>query len=243
MRQYVALCQARSGSTLIAESLRQHPGVRMFGEIFNAKANDRQRYFSVEGRAWREDEDSAAFMRDVVFRERDEVAAVGFKLMYSDVWRGAAAGAWAHLVEHKDVRVVHIVRDNLLAALISLQLARRTNEWAIHSDSGASPTLVPPFSLDPESCRRFFEEHERWTRAAREALTGHAYLELEYARDIDGRLGDAMDRLWPFLGAPPCAVRERLRKQSVRTPRQQLDNYDSLKKYFANTGYSRFFAD
>jgi LPS sulfotransferase NodH len=241
MKAYVLLCHARSGSTLIARGLKQHSEVLMFGEVFNKNAGERARFSAVDGRVWRDDEDGEAFVRDVVYGPRQDAGAVGFKLMYSDVWRGESASAWSYVVARRDVRVVHIRRDDLLAGLISLEVARRSRQWTLDSQSQVAPEVIPPFRIEVERCEKYFAKHVEWGNAARAALTGHRYRELEYARDISGRFESAMQSVFRFLDVPPVPVRETLIKQATLSPRRQLSNYDELAAHFQKTELGRFF--
>lgn len=254
MKRFIILGHGRSGSTLLARSLTQHPNVRMFGELFHDEEPERERAFRAfnesvgprrrEPRFYRDGEDGAAYLRETVFRRRPwrELLAVGFKMFYLHARADPRVKtAWDYLVENTDVRVIHLGRSNLLECWLSLQMAHITGEWERRKGAPGPRTLVPPLDLDPAKCEAFFNQtlaHRRW---AAERFRRHPTLELEYEADVVGRFEQTVRRMQDFLEAPRGPAEKLLEKQARRKPREQIVNYDEFKDYFRHTLYEGFF--
>jgi hypothetical protein len=229
----------------------------MFGELFNEHAADRQRSYHSglrkskaaqrlgldETKYYRTGDDGASFLeRNVFFNRYWEPVAVGFKLFYQQA--RATPGArrvWRYLGAHPEVRVVHLVRRNLLESLLSLRVALATDEWA--RPRGAPAAAPPPVRLRAEECERYFARVERGRERARRRFAGHAVLEVEYERDLCGRFGEAVRGVERFLGVPEggAAATPQLEKQGVGGLRERVSNYEELRRHFRGSLYSHLF--
>jgi LPS sulfotransferase NodH len=241
VKRFVLLCHQRSGSTVLTRALQQHPAVRMHGELLTNSEDEatRRRVHSVDGR-WLTDGGDGAALLEHVFAPRGE-AAVGFKLMHYHAASGPAATAWDLLRRDGALGVVHLRRDDLLACLVSDEVAQRRKVWHVDADRPL-PDELPPFPVSPERCRALFERVDHWIARTRDWFGDHPLLELEYARDLAADLSGAAARVFAFLGVAPIAVDERLRKIARLGPREQLSNFAELEAAFAGTRWAHLFA-
>ena len=261
MTRFILLGHARCGSTLLICSLSKHPDIHLFGELFNTVEEERQRSFRSglrfpqaarakgDGTAtdphdfYRYGDDGVAFLhRNVFYEHAHSPVAVGFKLFYQQA--RATPGArrvWRYLGAHPEVRVVHLVRRNLLESLLSLRVALATDEWA--RPRGAPAAAPPPVRLRAEECERYFARVERGRERARRRFAGHAVLEVEYERDLCGRFGEAVRGVERFLGVPEggAAATPQLEKQGVGGLRERVSNYEELRRHFRGSLYSHLF--
>ena len=261
MVKFMLLGHARSGSTLLVCGLMQHPGIHLFGEIFNNLEEERKSAFraglvnhdlvrphkaagalDVEG-FYREGADAAEFLAKRVFYKhaRDSVA-VGFKLFYHQARATPGARrAWRYLAHQPDLRVVELVRRDLLASLLSLHLAFRTGEW-MRPRGAAAPSEEPePMQLTPAECEDYFAEVARRRRWARRHFAGHPVLEVEYERDVCGNFEETVYRIQEFVGVPRRRARRLLEKQARWSPRELIGNYAELHEHFRRTPYAYLF--
>lgn len=240
MIRFIVLAHQRSGSTLLADALQQHPRVRMHDEILTTtedEATRRDRH-AVAGRWLADGDDAAAFLRDVFMPQGDESAA-GFKLMENHARRHLSA--WDHLGGDRELRVIHLWREDLLACALSHFTAARTRIWNVIDGAGLPPE-PEPFAVSVEECRVEFTKLEQARARARAWFSSHAFLELEYRRHLEGDFGVTMARVFEFLDVSAVTVRQRLIKMARRSPREQLANYAELARAFAGSPYARFFA-
>ena len=254
MVKFIILGSGRCGSTLVVKSLDEHPNVRVAGELFHAEEQERHRAFHAlnrtylpdqqEAEYYRSGDDAAQFLERAVFYTRPwkKIWAAGFKIFYLHA-RGNPheKRAWGYLLDHKDIRVVHLRRVNLLESFLSLRLAVITGEWKRWAGT-PTPGIEPePITLDPHRCQEYFNNvltQEQW---ARKSFRNHSYLEIHYERDICGRFNVAMNEIQDFLGVPQMTARQVLEKQAKRSPREMIVNYDELREYFRYTLYEDFF--
>jgi LPS sulfotransferase NodH len=252
MVRFVLLSQPRSGSTLVRMSLADHSCVEMFGEIFNddelirrkaLRTGSRQRRLRGVVEPYQEGDDGARFLRERIFAGVDEgPAAVGFKLFHSQA-RGdpTAATAWDYLIAEEGIRVVHLVRGNLLDSYVSLQLALLTGTWLRPAGSPEPRRDVPPLELDPGACEEYFEEVSADFARAEHSFRHHLRLDIEYERDLCHDFEAALHRIQDFLEVPRVPPTRPLEKQARRPAREQIANYDALARYFRGSQHERFF--
>jgi LPS sulfotransferase NodH len=257
--RFVLLGHPRSGSTLVTLALQQHPDVRMFGEVFHVEFLNRLIAYrwGVTGRpsllrsrerteAWvcTEHHDGAQFLDDLVYGDPspDRPDAIGFKLFYDHARHGRTASAWDYLREQRDVRVVHLVRANLLECLVSTRTAELTNVWEVDEDEG-TPGQPPPLRLTATECTEYFE---RLTTLRDRAdgdlgLSHRQVLEIEYERDVHHDFDSTMRRVQHFLGVPAATLPMRLRKLSTRPVHERVANFAELADHFRDTRFRAFF--
>jgi LPS sulfotransferase NodH len=265
MTRFILLGHARCGSTLLVCSLMKHPDIHLFGELFNTFEEERQRSFRSGVRLWqaapanrggaaapdpndfyRYGDDGVAFLRRNVFYEHARAPlAIGFKLFYQQARSTPGARrVWRYLSEHQEIRVVHLVRRNLLESLLSLRVALATDEWTLpRGQAPTSPALLR-LRLEAEECEHYFVRIERQRERARRRFRGHAMMEVEYERDLCGRFEEMVREVERFLGVPEGGSPSlpELEKQGVGELSERISNYEELRRHFRRSPYSYLFA-
>jgi hypothetical protein len=259
--RFAIVGHARNGSTLLSTSLGQHTRVRMFGELFNDEESERRNAFRAgkqlyrngrifnrrtEGRPefYRDELDGASFLRDEVFYQRfvSDPFAVGLKIFYNQARLGNARSVWHYLRAQRHIRVVHLIRANLLDAWLSLQYALQTDRWVWPIELG-DPPQPQPIALVPQAAEAYFNEilaNRLWTR---EAFANHPVLELEYDTGLVAHFTDTIDTVQSFLGLPVERLRPLIKRQALRARTVQIANYVELRNYFKDSRFSNFFDD
>lgn len=132
--RFIILCDARTGSNMLASSINTNPEIICFRELFNPIMEGLGYHVpgynnnSAADRALR-DRDFRAFLQQRVFCQHPPgVRAVGFKMPYSHFW--AFPGLLNWLVQDQELQVVALSRKNLLRQLVSLRIAQETGGWA-----------------------------------------------------------------------------------------------------------------
>jgi LPS sulfotransferase NodH len=265
MTKFILLGHARSGSTLLICSLSQHPNIHLFGELFNTVEDERHRSFRSglrfpqsarapgddvtvnETDFYRYGDDGAEFLRRHVFYEHAHAPlAVGFKLFYQQArTTSGARRVWHYLRAHPEVRVVHLLRRNLLESLLSLRIALATDEWARPRGQQTPPAPAPRLHLSPAECAGYFARIERQRESARRRFKAHPVLEVEYERDLCGRFGETVREVESFLGVPvggESAAAPQLEKQGRGALSERISNYGELQSHFRHSPYAHLFA-
>ncbi len=257
MTKFVLLGHMRSGSTLVLHALSRHPNVHIYGELFNRSRKVREHDFAsgitncsvaqtngIDGNSYfKEGEDGAEFLANRVFFHRPaKPLAVGFKLFYEHARDTAASSrAWEYLAAHKDVRIIHLTRRNLVKTLVSLRLATKTRVWSMPKGKEASEVGPASLCMDPEEFEEFFQEQSETQRQAMELFKEHQIMTIEYQDDVCDRFQETLHRIHEFLEIPRRRAAMLIEKQGRGRLRDRLSNYRELRTHFAGTPYETMF--
>jgi len=213
--------------------------------------------------------DPAAFLQKRIFCQPPGMSsAVGFKLHYfhcSPPW--GFTTLLDHLAQDKGIRILHLQRRNMLRSLASEKIAAVTGDYSrirlmtrlrsipkafVHPARAfkRARTLVAQnvlrgrmprrVTLSVEECRAYFEETKSAVKQHDELFREHDKLSLFYEEILSAR-DDVFARAQSFLGVEPQVLTVALRKQSPDDLRALIENYDELRKAFADTEYGEFF--
>ena len=215
------------------------------------------------------DTDPVQFLEQEVFRTYPAyLEAVGFKLLYTQarsqkmwwdgpeyadwwehmddrhrtVWREAHSDVWSYLRSRTDVKIIHLVRQNLLRQKLSAKMAQTTNTWGKPADASSNPDDKPQVRLDPETCRRDFAAKERMRREAEEHFERHDLLQVSYEQLTDTP-SETLRRIQRFLSLRVEPLQTEKRKQETRSLHEAISNYEALHGALADTPWARFFDD
>jgi hypothetical protein len=207
------------------------------------------------------------FLKEEVFQVYpSHLNAVGFKLLYTQAryrkmwwdtprysdwwehmdgsrkaWRNAKSDLWSYLHSHTDLKVIHLVRENLLRQKLSARLAKATGKWGVGATGGiAKPREKPRVTLDPERCKRDFAAKERMRREAVQNFSDHDLLQTSYERISDTPQA-VLARIQRFLDLDVMTLHTDTRKQEKRPLEEAIANYSELRDALSDTPWHRFF--
>lgn len=200
---FLILGDARTGTTMLRDLLRQHPDIACAGEwisndvetIFQGVAL--ARFIPFKSRIIASPLFKAVRVKRYLQQPREE-QAVGFKALYEQV----PDVTWQLLTEQVD-RFVLILRKDSVRRALSLIKARATGQWNLLSSKDAK--LAPkrgPIGVDPDELRREIQASEArddlWS--ARIADLGPRGITLTY-EDLVVACTPVVARVLDFLGA------------------------------------------
>lgn len=233
--RFVVLTGHRTGSTLLANLLQQHPDCFAGGELFNWDfMEDGIMPWPAETEIGSQDlislrrADPVSFLK-YLFQSVPE-PVVGFKLMYTD---GVLIPAVAdYLAAEKTIRVIHLKRRNLLRRFLSQRRAEITGEWW-KPIAEQNETRSAPIRLSFEECIADFTYIETQKAAYAERFSGHETLEIFY-EDFVKDIRDTLDRVAVFLGLSAFGFELKIHSKEFAkdTLRDEIENYDDLKGQF-----------
>jgi LPS sulfotransferase NodH len=241
--RFVILGMGRSGSNLLASSLRSHESIVAFGEIFNNAKMDHilweyPGYESTPRQIARRARDATGFIETVVFKPMPrQTRAVGFKLFYYHARDGGWRDIWPYL-QAMDLKVIHLKRKNLLALQLSMTLALKTNEWSTRQEGVKQDKRK--CALPYESCLKGFEAVTQWQEEADQFFTGKDKLEVWY-EDLNANYEATINTVQRFLKVEIQPARSPLKKQSGLPLSETILNYQELKERFAGSRWECFF--
>ncbi len=115
-----------------------------------------------------------AFLTDMYASDNSEIV-VGHKINYSQIRKHKAVYSW---IQRNDVKIIHLIRYNLLKRLVSHQIANTRN--LLHSKRSVSPIKV---RVDPQILIEDFQRRRKRFARYRERFTGDLkvpYIEVVY---------------------------------------------------------------
>ena len=271
--RFLILAEARSGSTMLAQALNFSPSITCFGEIFNF-AFDAILY-GVEGYDGSNAQDQAlrkqdfrAFLRERIYRQHpEEIGAVGWKLLYRQFW--GYPGLLEHLIEDRQICVLHLRRRNVLKRLVSLKLAEATGVWADLPKPRLTPATVlravrrplraatrlpkilqrakprpkvvrPRVSVSEEELFGAIIGAKQSAAHLDDLFRDHLLLTLFY-EDLEEHRDETFRQAQEFLGIEPGPLEFTLRKQNPEPLPELLSNYDELFEAYRNSKHAWMF--
>jgi len=236
--KFVVLTSSRTGSTWLMDLLSRQPSVCALGELFldeprTAPAitslRDWPRFIEAGARA-------ASLRPLAVFKYLSAVygagSVTGFKLMYTQLRAYPEMLAYFAL---RRVRIVHLIRYNVLDVVVSEELARITGSSHMRAgDRGEAPKVT----LDTATLINRLDRRQRAGRTARTLirLTACRSLEVSYERLLSET--DEFSKICDFLTVPRVVmVASQLEKRGTGLHRIAIANYDEVRTILRFTPY------
>lgn len=222
---FAIVADVRTGSTLLASSLNEHPQICCFGELFHSDDLPDNRLESLD----RRQASSAAILECTM--HVPGVRACGFKAMIflplptAKRW----AGAWRCLREVPGLRIIYLTRRDRLAQYASLEVARHTGLFHPDDDHVCRPEDRPVITIDPDELRSWMRERDAQMRQRREMLRGVPALELEY-ETLTEQWERSTTCVQRFLEVDVQPLEPQKKKQEGRPLAEVIANYAELQE-------------
>ena len=240
----VILNSQRSGSTFLKTCLNAHPEIRCYGELLVGGNHEPSRpilgnrlltkgYAYLRGRCWNPERIMETYYG------RKEAPVVLFKAMYNHVDNPRVRN---YLADNKEIRVIHLRRDNLLKQYVSRRLihARHERGWRPHSTYQlpvVSIRISPQHAIEEmRRVRNAFHDFER-------LFSRHRKIELVYEQLFNGPTlsNDAWRAVCGLLEIEYVEdATSNLIKINPNTLRPMVKNYDELAAALAGTEFEKY---
>src|SRR5262249_37267580 len=149
--------------------------------------------------------------------------AVGFKIKYEELLLPDHAWLLEWLKGHREIRVIHLRRENRLKRLIS-QITATTIYGLYNVTSEDQRPLPARVALTPEACLEDFERTEAREALFRAYFTEHVVLETTYEAILSDR-DHVLDEIATFLHVRPAAMTTPTLKINPDDLHEMLDDY------------------
>jgi hypothetical protein len=217
--------------------------VRVFGELFQnpeeitwglPNYSQARRYYQQFKQA------PVQFLTSEIYRKVPrQVSAVGFKIFYYHAQTPQWKPVWSYLLAQKEIRVLHIKRQNVLQTHLSKARAEQSGEWAnIDGKAGKKK----PVRLDYETCLEDFHATRQMEATYDDMFADHPKMEVIYedlSRDYQGKF----EQVSEFLSLPHCPAEPQTYKQTSEPLSSAIENYAALKQRFAGSEWEAFFEE
>jgi LPS sulfotransferase NodH len=243
--RFIILCAARTGSTMLRHMLNSHPDVRCHGEVMTGRGLeafaglDRPGDSSVTGPLMeRRRSDPHGFLEERVF-DPGPARAVVFKIKYEELLLQEYAWLLEWLKRHREIRVIHLRRENRLKRLISEVTATRI--YGLYNvTTEAERPAAARVSLSAAECLEDFARTEEREALFQRHFEDHDTLETTYEAIVDDR-GDVRGQLARFLVVAPMALTSPTLKLNSDDVRDMLEDYEGLATALRGTRYAAYF--
>ena len=228
--RFIIICAARTGSTMLRSMLNSHPQMVCHREVFsprlmgfagiyNQKDSDSPiRQFVEKTR----NERPVDFLRDYVFYA-GSYQAIGAKIKYDELEQPRWSAVFDSLLADREIRVVHLIRENRLRRLVSAIIAELTGVTVVPaSDPQAGlRSPVPKIVVDVERCIHDFTAVQAAEARFRRHFSGHRIFEVS----VRGHHGRTQS---PVVGPPAilAARRDNADRQHGPAERPQIGGRD-----------------
>ncbi len=223
--RFIVLTRSRTGSNLLLSFLNSHPNIFCEGEIF-AKLDGA---------------DPIARFRRAFGKQPRHIHAKGFKLFYYHPLDADSTELWGELERRREIRIIHLTRENILRTLLSRKIAGIRDSWTgtryDPADQRSKSVTVTADELNDG-----FRQTREWEQAATARFASHSVLGMSY-EDLVRDSQDCHVKLCQFLGVSIGQPRTNLSQQNPESLRELMSNYDDLKAHFAGSPWATYFEE
>jgi len=229
---------------MLRHMLNSHPDVRCHGEVMTGSldalsGDDRDPDPSVtRALVDRRERDPQDFLEEVVL-DPGPARAVGFKIKYEELLLTDYAWLLEWLKGHREIRVIHLTRENRLKRLVSEITA--TKVYGLYNvTSEAERPRVARIFLSPQECLEDFARTEEREALFQAHFVGHEIFQTTYEAIVGDR-ADVRADLTQFLGVSPTALTTPTLKLTPDDLRTVLEDYEALAAALQGTRYAAYF--
>lgn len=213
---FVILSEPRSGSTMLHTYLNSHTQVKSYGEVLRE---------NIEANAI--DKETAPYIDTLAFKPHTPtLKAIGLKLFYEYYKDPRYTESFRYVVNRNDVKIIFLIRRDILKVYVSLKIAQKTNVWS--SVKSATNEPRPQITIDRNDYIKFREEHLRHRRLFTTLLKDHPLLEVAY-EDLVQNPQPILKSIQQFLGVKPKVLFTLLKQQNPGSVESLITNYDEVK--------------
>jgi LPS sulfotransferase NodH len=196
--------------------LNSHPQIKSYGEVLreNIEANTIVK-------------ETFPYIERLAFKPHaPALKAIGLKLFYEYYEDPRYSSSFNYVVNRKDVRIIYLVRRDILKVYVSLKIAQKTNVWS--SVKSATNEPRPQITVDRHDYMRFREEHLRHRTLFLALFKDHPLLEVAY-EDLAQNPRPILESVQEFLGVRPRTLFTLLKQQNPGSVASLITNYDEVK--------------
>jgi LPS sulfotransferase NodH len=220
-QRFLIVAHPRTGSNLLLDALATSSEVAAYGEIF--------------ARHRRKDKDFAHIFVHVLKKHPRSIKAVGFKLLYSQF----SDQDWEKFLEHKEFKIIHLLRKNRLRTFVSLKIANKTRQW-LKDPKRALAVEDKAVSIDASRLIAVLEYIEQFEISIRSKFLGWDYLEI-YFEDLVNAPKETLAKIGEFLHiseTDPEMVT--LKRQNPEPLSGLIKNYDEIADLLRKTPFQDY---
>lgn len=209
---FIILSAGRTGTTLLAKALNEHPDVHMAGEALKPASLEKH------DRSYQE-------QHNIVFAKDRDVKAQGCKLFFHHLNRDSAHWDWYR----DNALIIHSMRTDYLAWYVSLMSAHQNGEWNRRRKEQAPPLSERRITVDVEHMQRKIAGYKTKIEWARDWTDPERYMEVDYD-DMIGNWAATIGRVEDALGIDRRPLPQRCVKLNPEPLSERVTNWKDVKE-------------
>lgn len=239
--KFVILGTQRTGSTLIRTCLDSHPDIRCFGELFAQRDERPHSYAGFVTSSLSHRLLHYVGRKHLIYRyldqlpDKDDDRTYGFKVMYSQLqgFRYGFPMILDYLSDHR-VKVLHVVRKNVLKMAVSRVRAWSTGIWHSSAKERKGPATI---ELDTQTLLSILKKLKRIEDEWRARLGRLDTLEVAYEGFVDDQ-ATSTAQILGFLGVEPGPpLVSHLKKVTPDSLGDVVTNFSAVRALLAGTEF------
>ncbi len=269
MLYFALVSQQRSGTHFLTQLLDTHPNVHCFAEVLHTSGYDYTWHSFVEQQTLRPyppyiAEDADVLVQDffeylvqlVPEEKREQLTAVGINIKYNQlrflnpVYRRPSLDS-IYLTDYfvrNDIRVIHLVRRNVIHIGISEQIASLRNVWHCHGDAAIEGQYKINIAWLLEKSREITQDREYFKNILKDGKMSELFYE-ELNNVVNGNQesllniqeSNLIQKLAEFILVEPSFQRPPTTKKVIDRPYGDLiENYSDVVDAVRNSEFSEF---
>ncbi|MDK2771861.1 MAG: sulfotransferase [Flavobacterium sp.] len=220
--KFVVITRSRTGSNLLISLLNSHQKIEAYGEVFSLLQNK-----------------SCKEVYNEIFPEKSS-KTTGFKIFYYHPQDSEDKSIWDYLISDKNIKIIHLRRENFLRVHLSKLIADKTDVWVSTSNENKiedKKVLVDVnlFLKDVEKTNLFIEK-------TRNQFKDHQYIEITYEELVKDNQ-KILSNILSFLNLSDCKLNSPLKKQNNEKLEEIILNYDEVYNNLKNSEFEYLLND
>ena len=224
---FIIVARSRTGSTLLEKLLNNHPNIQCEGELLN----------NLSGRK------PEKIINSFFSKKNKQTYAAGYKVFYYHPNDGSSEEIWNIHLNKKNLKIIHLKRENILRTVLSKKIADKTKQWSIKNSSKRISIEDKRITLSiPESIEEF-EKTRNWENEFDRKFINHEMLEVNY-EELTSDPKSQLYKIFSFLNVDPkYDLNVPLKKQNSEPLSKILINYPQVKADLEKTKWKEFLCE
>lgn len=218
--KFVIVGYSRTGSNFLYAGLASCKEVKMYHEVF-ADHN-------------RKNGESFDHVFNMVFNKQpSQVSAVGCKIFYFHL----TEEEWKRFIDKEGFKIIHLVRNNKLRTIVSLDIAFKTDQWSSNEDTLITNKRI---RLDNTTIKKRLESIVQYEQLTRNRFVDRAFLEVSY-EELVNYPSKVFNKISKFLNISCVDVSAiELRKQNPDALKDLIENFEDVVNALKGTEYEKY---
>jgi LPS sulfotransferase NodH len=212
-KPFIILCEPRTGSTLLHTYLNFHPSILSYGEILREQIEKNHNGCLLK------------LQEDIFKPHASHISTVGLKLFYYYYDHPAYSNIFKQIIERKDIKVIHLQRQDVFKLFVSLKVAQKSNVWSVVKKDERKQKVW----IDPDEFKAFAETYVQRQRFFDNLFQEHLVHKVIYENMVEHSTVE-LDRIQKFLGVKPRTLLSLLQKQTSNDVTSIVMNYGQISK-------------